>query len=169
MSRRRVRVVARATTPGGCVSHADYTAKPEIGRSDSLAAGSATRRRRPASTSVHAFSLPRVTADVLSRVMDVASSQRLVDAPSDGYERRPISRHERPHPPGVVARATCEMQRPPSRSRRRRQSFGFVAKTVSSIMNPRSSISSADWTACAMSSPRSFVGFSLFCGSPAVA
>src|SRR4051812_16423664 len=49
------------------------------------------------------------------------------------------------------------------------QSRGLVAKTVTSIVNPRSSISRADLTACAMSSPRSLVGFSLFCARPAVA
>src|SRR5687767_11974328 len=40
------------------------------------------------------------------------------------------------------------------------QSFGFVANTVSSVTKPRSSISSDDLTACAISSTRSLVGLS---------
>src|SRR5438105_3803449 len=38
-----------------------------------------------ASTSVNAFELFRINSDVLSRVTDAASNQRLVDAPASGY------------------------------------------------------------------------------------
>jgi hypothetical protein len=100
--------LARATTPGGCVSHADSPRSRKSGGAIHWPPESKTLRRRPASTSVNAFSLRRRTTGVLSRVTDVASSQLLVDARAEGYERRPISRHERPHPPGVVARAISE-------------------------------------------------------------
>jgi len=75
-------------------------------------------------TSVHAFSLHRVTTEVLSRGTDVASSQLVVDARSEGYERRPISRHERPHPPGVGARAN--VRREADLFARRRREVGHL-------------------------------------------
>ena len=58
-----------------------------------------------ASTSLPAFSLYRAATDVLCRVTDVATNHFLVDAGPEGHERGPISRHERPQPPRLAARA----------------------------------------------------------------
>jgi hypothetical protein len=107
--------------------------------------------------------------------LDLADNRLKVGLPlagDDGRDGRSCKRRTREWPrdlPPLLRNWSMMSTRTTTRSRRPRQSFGFVAKTVSSIMNPRSSISSADLTACAMSSPRSFVGFSLCCESPAVA
>ena len=64
-----------------------------------------------ASTSVNAFELFRINSDVLSRVTDAASNQRLVDAPAKAYRSesdfpgvrnwRPSARYTRVRPRGT--------------------------------------------------------------------
>ena len=63
---------------------------------DSAKQGAGTRLERfHASTSDNAFWLPRGTPAVLSREMDVVTSQLLVDAAANEYERKSRSRPRR--------------------------------------------------------------------------
>ena len=82
VGRSRTLVWLQAYRLADACDHAEHTAKPEIGRSDSSA-------RLP----VIAFWLRRFSVGVSSRAADAAKSQPLDARASTGYETKTISRH----------------------------------------------------------------------------
>ena len=104
-ARRVAHFVARRGHWQAC-RDADACARPTSPRSRKAAAATAPQRAGvragdPASfaaTSVIAFWLLRISTGVSSRVRDVLSSELIVDAEAAGYERRILSRPQRPRP-----------------------------------------------------------------------